>query len=169
MKRAIYPGTFDPVTYGHLDLIRRSSIMFDEIVVGVLENIEKKPLFSAEERIAMVEDATRDISNIKVTTFDGLQIDFAKKQKANFIIRGLRALTDFEYEFQMTQTNRIMSDEIDTIFLMTSLEYAYLSSSAVREVASFGGDISHFVPKTIEKLVKAKYKDLEKIKKDSNK
>ena len=156
MKRAIYPGTFDPVTFGHIDVIKRSSVMFDELIVGVLNNVNKSPLFSVEERVDMIRYVTQGIPNVSVTKFNGLLIDFAKDQKANFIIRGLRAVTDFEYELQMSQTNRIMSPEVDTIFLTTSLEYSYLSSSTVREVAGFGGDISHFVPAEIEKRVKAK-------------
>ena len=157
MKRAIYPGTFDPVTYGHLDVIHRSSKMFDELIVGILSNVNKKPLFTVDERVSMIESLTKDIPNVSVAKFDGLLIDFAKSQKANFIVRGLRAVTDFEYELQMSQTNRIMAPEIDTIFLTTSLKYSYLSSSTVREVASFNGDISRFVPENIEKLVKEKY------------
>lgn len=157
MKRAIYPGTFDPVTFGHIDVIKRSSKMFDELIVGVLTNVNKAPLFTDEERVQMIEAVTKDIPNVKVTKFNGLLIDFAKSQNACFIVRGLRAVTDFEYELQMSQTNRIMSQDVDTIFLTTSLEYSYLSSSTVREVASFGGDISHFVPKEIEMLVKEKY------------
>lgn len=159
VKRAIYPGTFDPVTFGHLDMIKRSAKMFDELIVGVLVNRTKTPLFSIEERVEMMKEATAEIPNIRVSTFEGLLIDFAKSHNANFIIRGLRAVTDFEYELQMSQTNRIMSREIDTIFLTASLEYAYLSSSTVREVASFGGDISHFVPAHIEELVHKKYKE----------
>ena len=157
MKRAIYPGTFDPVTYGHLDVIHRSSKMFDELIVGILSNVNKKPLFTVDERVSMIESLTKDIPNVSVAKFDGLLIDFAKSQKANFIVRGLRAVTDFEYELQMSQTNRIMAPEIDTIFLTTSLKYSYLSSSTVREVASFNGDISRFVPENIEKLVKEKF------------
>lgn len=162
MKRAIYPGTFDPVTFGHMDVIRRSSKMFDELVVGVLTNVSKQPLFSVEERVEMIRSMTKDIPNVSVTQFEGLLIDFAVQQNANFIVRGLRAVTDFEYELQMSQTNRIMSPNIDTIFLTTSLEYSYLSSSTVREVANFGGDISHFVPEEIEKLVKEKFKGVVK-------
>jgi len=158
MKRAIYAGTFDPVTLGHLDVIKRSSKMFDELIVGILYNVTKSPSFSVEERIEMINEVIKDIPNVKVATYDGLLIDFAKKENANFIVRGLRAITDFDYELQMAQTNRIMAPEIDTLFLTTSLEYSYLSSSTVREVASFGGDISHFVPSEIEGRILDRFK-----------
>ena len=152
-RRAIYPGTFDPVTYGHLDIIQRSAKLVDELIVGVLTNIGKTPLFSPEERVAMLKDAVKDIENVKVMAFDGLLIEFAKKQKASFVVRGLRAVTDFEYELQLSLTNRVLSSEVDTIFLTTSLKYAYLSSSTVKEVAAFGGDISKFVPKKVAKKI----------------
>ena len=149
MLRAIYPGSFDPVTYGHLDIIRRSCKIVDELVVGVLNNNAKMPLFSVEERVKMLEEATKDLTNVRIVPFHGLLIDFARQMDAFVIIRGLRAITDFEYELQMAQTNRIMDPEIDTIFLTTSLEYAYLSSSTVKEVALYGGDISKFVPEEV--------------------
>lgn len=156
-KKAIYPGTFDPITYGHLDIIQRSAEMVDELIVGVLNNKGKSPLFTPEERVEMIKDAVKDIPNVKVLAFDGLLIEFAKKQKATIIIRGLRAVTDFEYELQMSQTNRVLSPEVDTIFLTTSLKWAYLSSSTVKEVAAFGGDISKFVPKKVAKQIIARY------------
>lgn len=147
MKKAIYPGSFDPVTYGHLDVIHRASTMFDELVVSVLNNKAKTPLFSAEERVKMLQEVTKDISNIKITSFSGLLIDYAKEINVHIAIRGLRAITDFEYELQIAQTNRKLSGgELDTVFLTTSLEYAYLSSSSVKEIASFGGDVSQCVP-----------------------
>lgn len=147
MKKAIYPGSFDPVTYGHLDVIHRASTMFDELVVSVLNNKAKTPLFSAEERVKMLQEVTKDISNIKITSFSGLLIDYAKEIDVHIAIRGLRAITDFEYELQIAQTNRKLSGgELDTVFLTTSLEYAYLSSSSVKEIASFGGDVSQCVP-----------------------
>ena len=149
MSSAIYPGSFDPVTLGHLDIIRRSAEMFDEVIIGVLNNTSKTPLFSVEERVNILKKVTKDISNIRVESFDGLSIDFVKECHAQFLVRGLRAITDFEYELQMAQTNRIMDPEIDTIFLTTSLEYAYLSSSTVKEVALYGGDISKFVPEEV--------------------
>ncbi len=158
MKRAVYAGTFDPVTLGHLDIIRRSAAVFDELVVGVLCNVAKKPLFSVEERIEMIKNAAAGITNVKIDTFDGLLVDFAGMHGAGYVVRGLRNVTDFDYELQMAQTNRILVPGIETVFFTTSLEYAYLSSSTVREVAAFGGDISRFVPKEIEERIKAKYK-----------
>ncbi len=156
-KRAIYPGTFDPVTFGHLDIIHRSAKMVDILIVGVLNNKSKSPLFSPDERVEMLKEELKDVPNVKVMAFDGLLIDFARAQKANFVIRGLRAVTDFEYELQMAQTNRTLDPEIDTIFLTTSLKYAYISSSTVKEVAAFHGDISKFVPKRIVKKVEKRY------------
>lgn len=158
MKRAVYPGSFDPVTYGHLDVIRRAAEMFDELIVSVLNNKEKMPLFSVEERVKILEKATADIPNVKVDSFSGLLIDYAREKDIHVAVRGLRAITDFEYELQISQTNRLLSKEkLDTIFLTTSLEYAYLSSSGVREIASFGGDISMCVPDFVAKLVYDKY------------
>ncbi len=154
MIRAIYAGSFDPVTYGHLDIIVRSSRIVDELVVGVLNNRTKSPLFSVEERVRMLEEVTREYSNVKIRSFTGLLVEFAKECGAHIIVRGLRAITDFDYELQMAQTNRIMSPTLDTMFLTTSLEYAYLSSTTVKEVAGFGGDISAFVPPYIEKKMR---------------
>ncbi|MGI6118212.1 MAG: pantetheine-phosphate adenylyltransferase [Bilifractor sp.] len=145
-KIAVYPGTFDPVTYGHLDIIRRSAKLFDEVVIGVLNNSAKTPLFSVDERVKILEKTTEDISNVKVDKFDGLSVDFARKWGAVVIVRGLRLITDFEYELQMAQTNRKLAPDVDTTFLYTSLQYSYLSSTTVREVAGFHGDISEFVP-----------------------
>ncbi len=157
MKRAVYPGSFDPVTYGHLDIIARSAEIMDELVVGVLINQAKTPLFSVEERVNMLHILTKNLSNVRIESFSGLSVDFAREAGAGFIVRGLRAITDFDYELQMSQTNRIMAPEIDTIFLTTSLQYAYLSSTTVREVASYGGDISNFVPPEVEKAVMKKF------------
>ena len=158
MTRGIYPGTFDPITYGHLDIIDRASNVVDELIIGVLHNYTKETLFSRQERVELIQSVLKDRLQITVKSYDGLLIDFARQEKADFVIRGIRAITDFEYELQMSQTNRILCPEIDTLFFTTSLEYAYLSSSTVREVASFDGDISRFVPEYIEKKVKEKYK-----------
>ena len=159
MKRAIYPGSFDPVTYGHLDIIRRSAPLVDELIIGVLNNNAKTPLFSVEERVKMLEEVTKDIANVKIIPFEGLLVDFAHKLDAKIVIRGLRAITDFEYELQMSQTNSILDDNIDTIFFTTSLEYAYLSSSTVREAAFYGADISRFVPESVVNQVYERLKD----------
>lgn len=160
MKRAVYPGSFDPVTYGHLDIIERASQMFDELIVAVLNNQGKTPLFSVNERVKMLKEATKDIPNVKVDSFNGLLIDYAAKQDLHIAVRGLRAITDFEYELQIAQTNRKFSKEqLDTIFLTTSLEYAYLSSSTVKEIAYFGGDISECVPEFVAELIYDKYKN----------
>ncbi|MCR5420974.1 MAG: pantetheine-phosphate adenylyltransferase [Lachnospiraceae bacterium] len=157
MKRAIYPGSFDPVTYGHIDIIRRAADIFDELQVSVLNNKVKTPLFSVEERVNILKEVTKDIPNVNVASYDGLLVDYCKKNNAGVIIRGLRAITDFEFELQLAQTNRKLGDDVDTVFLTTSLEYAYLSSSTVKEVAGFGGDISKFVPPFIAELTYKKY------------
>ena len=153
MVRGIYAGSFDPVTFGHLDIIVRASRVVEELVVGVLNNRAKSPLFSVEERVKMLEEVTKEYPNVKIRSFTGLLVDFAKECEARVIVRGLRAITDFDYELQMAQTNRIMNPDLDTIFLTTSLEYAYLSSTTVKEVAGFGGDISAFVPPFVEKKI----------------
>ncbi len=153
MSKAIYPGSFDPVTKGHLDIIRRAAKMFDRLTVSVLNNSEKSPLFSVDERVNMLRGICRDIPNVEIDSFSGLTADYAKKTGTDVIIRGLRAITDFEYELQMAQTNRKILKSLDTVFLTTSLEYAYLSSSIVREVASYGGDISEFVTEDVAEEV----------------
>lgn len=158
MKVAIYPGSFDPVTFGHLDVIRRAASMFDELTVSVLNNTQKTPLFSVEERVKILEEATKELPNVKVDSFSGLLINYAREKDVHIAIRGLRAITDFEYELQIAQTNRKLSNgDLDTIFLTTSLEYAYLSSSSVKEIAKFHGDISQCVPDFVAKLVYEKY------------
>lgn len=158
MKAAIYPGSFDPVTYGHLDVIHRAASIFDELTVSVLNNKEKTPLFSVEERVRILEEATKELPNVKVESFCGLLIDYAAKKDIHVAIRGLRAITDFEYELQIAQTNKKLSNgKLDTMFLTTSLEYAYLSSSSVKEIASFNGDISQCVPPFVAKLVYEKF------------
>ena len=157
MKKAIYPGSFDPVTLGHLDIIKRSAALVDHLIVGVLNNSTKTPLFSVDERVNMLKEVTKDIPNVEILSFSGLLVDFAREHNVQAIIRGLRAVTDFEYELQMSQTNRKVAPEVDTIFFTTSLEYAYLSSSIVKEVAQYGGDISAFVAEPVEKAIKQKF------------
>lgn len=156
MIRAIYPGSFDPVTLGHLDIIRRASQTVNELIVGVLNNGGKHPLFTIDERVEMLKEVTKDIPNVRVMSFSGLLVDFARKTESTVLVRGLRAISDFDYELQMAQTNRKMNPEVDTMFLATSLEYAYLSSTTVKEVAFFDGDISEFVPEPVIEKVRKK-------------
>lgn len=158
MLRAIYPGSFDPVTLGHMDIIRRSSHIVDELIVGVLNNNAKTPLFSVEERVKMLKEATKELENVQVVEFEGLLVDFAKEMDAKVVIRGLRAITDFEYELQMTQTNHKLEPDVETLFLTTSIEYSFLSSTTVKEVAAFGGDITQFVPEVVVKAIEEKMK-----------
>lgn len=155
-KIAIYPGTFDPITHGHIDVIERASKLFDEVIVTVAQNISKNPIFSADERIAIVQEVIKNLDNVKVEKFDGLLVDFAVKKKANAIIRGLRAVSDFEFEFQMALFNRKLEPEIITVFLMPNEKYTYLNSSVVREIAKFGGKVDHFVPTFVEQKLKEK-------------
>lgn len=157
IKRAIYPGSFDPVTFGHLDIIGRSSKIVDELIVGVLNNRAKNSLFSLEERVSMIKEMTKDIPNVTVDSFDGLLVDYMNKVNATIIIRGLRAVTDFEYELQIAQANHVQNSEIETIFLTTDLKYSYLSSTIVKEFASYGGDISNFVPECFIDRIYKKY------------
>ena len=157
MIKAIYPGSFDPVTYGHLDVIKRASKVVDELIIGVLVNQEKTPLFTREERVELLKQTTKEFPNVRVLTFTGLTIDFAKQNDAKLIIRGLRAVTDFEYELQIAQTNHIENTDIETIFLTTNLQYSYLSSTIVKEFASYGGDISKFVPEQFVDRIYEKY------------
>ena len=154
---AIYPGSFDPVTNGHVDIIERASRMFDRLIVAVLNNSAKKPLFTTAERIEMLRQVTSHLPNVEVKAFDGLTVDFAHQENAGVLVRGLRAVTDFEYELQLSQTNRVIAPDIDTVFLTTNLKYSYLSSSIVKEIASYGGDISAFLDPRVEARVKAKY------------
>ena len=158
MKKAIYPGSFDPVTVGHLDIIKRASKLVDELIVVVLINENKTPFFSLEERVLMLEDELKELDNVKVTCYKGLLVDFAQKENINAIIRGLRGNVDFQYEIIMAQTNKALSESIETIFLITDSKYSYISSSTVKEVAAFGGDISKFVPKSVEKKILKKIK-----------
>ena len=162
MKTAICPGSFDPVTLGHYDIIERSSQIFDRLIVGVLNNSAKSPLFSVEERVKMLKDVTKELPNVEIKSFDGLLIDFARENQAQVIVRGLRAVTDFEYELQMAQMNRVIAPEIDTLFLTTNLKYAYLSSSIAKEVAMYGGDISAFLDPAVEREVQKKCSVIQK-------
>ena len=157
MKKAIYPGSFDPVTYGHIDIIERASDIFDELIVAVLNNKAKTPLFSVDERVNILNEVLCGLPNVKILSYEGLLVDFAVSVGAGVIVRGLRAVTDFEYELQLAQTNSVLNGGVDTIFLTTSLKYAYLSSSTVKEVASYGGNISKFVPPYVEKLTYEKF------------
>lgn len=157
MNKAIYPGSFDPVTYGHIDIIERASDIFDELIVAVLNNSVKQPLFSIDERVNILKEVLKYIPNIKVLSYEGLLVDFAMECDAKVIVRGLRAVTDFEYELQLAQTNSVLNKGVDTMFLTTSLEYAYLSSSTVKEVASYGGNIDNFVPPLVKKLTYEKF------------
>ena len=157
MKKAIYPGSFDPVTFGHLDIISRSAKMVDKLIIAVLINKSKSSLFSMEERVRMISEYVKEYKNVEVHSFSGLTVDYAKEVGATMIVRGLRAVTDFEYELQLAQTNKVMAEDIDTLFLATNLKYSYLSSSIVKEIASYNGDISAFVPRMVENAVKEKY------------
>jgi len=154
---AVYPGTFDPVTYGHLDIIRRSAKQFDRLIVAVLNNSSKNPLFSVEERKALLTEVTRDIPNVEIDSFRDLLVRFMKTRQANVIIRGIRSVTDFEYELQLASTNHLLDDEIDTMFMMTNPKYSYLSSSIVKEIAQFHGAVHELVPPIVEKQLRVKY------------
>lgn len=157
MTRGIYPGSFDPVTFGHQDIILRASKIVDELVVGVLNNSAKNSLFSVDERVSMLVELTKDLPNVTVTSFDGLLVDYMKQIDATIIVRGLRAVTDFEYELQIAQTNHVESPNVETIFLTSNLQYSYLSSSIVKEFASYGGDITRFVPSQFIGRIYEKY------------
>lgn len=159
MIKAVYPGSFDPVTLGHLDIIKRAASVVDRLIIGVLVNSKKSPLFTMEERIAMLEETTREFKNVEVQSFDGMTIDFARENGANVIIRGLRAITDFESEMQIAQINHSLDESIDTMFFTTSLEYAFLSSTVVKEVAYYQSDVSKFVPLVVADKIKEKYAD----------
>lgn len=157
MNKAIYPGSFDPVHYGHIDVIKRAASMFDELIVSVLNNKSKSPLFSVDERVNILEEALKDIPNVKIESFSGLLVDYCKEKDVHIVVRGLRAITDFEYELQNAQTNAKLSNGfVDTVFLTTGLEYAYLSSSSVKEIAYFGGDVSMCVPENVAEAVNNK-------------
>ena len=157
MKTAIYPGSFDPVTNGHIDVIQRALKIFDKIVVAVGDNPGKKPTFTTEERIEMLKESTKDMKNIEVDSFSGLLLDYVKSKNSNIIIRGLRAVSDFESEFQRALLNRVVDDEIETIFIMTKEDYVYLNSSIVKEMAMFNGKVNGLVPKIVEEKLKEKF------------
>lgn len=158
MKTAIYPGTFDPITYGHLDIIGRASALFDKVIVTVAINPKKKPMFSIDERIDLIRSVVQPHPNVECESFDGLLVNFAQEKNATVLIRGLRAISDFEYEFQMALVNRKLSEKLVTVFLMPGEKFTYLNSTIVKEVAMFGGDISAFVPPLVEARVKEKIK-----------
>ncbi len=153
---AIYPGSFDPVTYGHIDIIKRAGLIFDEVVVAVAKNVKKTPLFNINERVDMLKEATKGLNGVTIEAFDGLVIEYARKKKSRILIRGLRMISDFEYEFQMALTNRRLAEDIETVFLMPSEGYSFLSSTLLKEAASLGADISSFVPSFVEKRLKGK-------------
>ena len=161
MKRALTPGTFDPITSGHLDVIARASQLVDEVVVAVADSQKKGPLFTLEERVELVRQATAHLSNVRVEPFKGLLVDFAKELDATVVVKGLRAITDFEYEFQMTAMNYQLSPQLETLFIMSLPQYMYLSSSIVREISKMGGDIQQFVPPCVYEALKKKYANLQ--------
>ncbi|MRX70888.1 pantetheine-phosphate adenylyltransferase [Bacillus lacus] len=154
---AVCPGSFDPVTYGHLDIIKRGANVFDKVYICVLNNSSKQPLFSVEERCELLREVTKELPNIEVESFKGLLIDYAKSKNASAIVRGLRAVSDFEYEMQITSMNRVLDEEIETFFMMTNNQYSFLSSSIVKEVAKYNGNISELVPKAVEKALIEKF------------
>lgn len=154
---AVYPGTFDPITNGHIDLVERSLGIFDEVIIALAPNPKKMPLFTIEERIEMIKAATKGLENVKTDVFNGLLVNYAKKKKAKAIIRGLRAVSDFEYEFQMALMNRRLDSRIETVFLMPSEEYSYLTSTIIKEIAAFKGSVNGLVPKIVEDKLKEKF------------
>ena len=156
---ALYPGSFDPLTNGHLDIIQRASRLFDRVIVSVLLNADKRPLFSPKERMEMIKEVTGSCQNIEVEDFDGLLVDFATVKSAKVVVRGIRAVTDYDYEFQMALMNRRLKSELETVFMVPALEYSYLSSSLVREVCLLGGDVRGLVPVSVEKRLLAKIRN----------
>lgn len=157
-KIAVVPGSFDPITKGHLDIIRRAADVFDVVYVAVLNNSAKQPLFSVEERQELIREVTKDLPNLRIETSSGLLIDYAREKNAKAIVRGLRAVSDFEYEMQITSMNRVLDENIETFFIMTKNQYSFLSSSIVKEVAKYGGDVSELVPAIVEQALKQKFK-----------
>ncbi len=157
MKKAVYPGSFDPVTYGHLNIIERASSLFDEVIVGVIANPRKIPAFTMEERKEMLEEVTRDLKNVRIEIFSGLLVDFVRQQGARIIIRGLRAISDFEYEVQLAFTNKSLAHDIETMFLLTNMNYAYINSGLIKEIASLGGKLDDLVPDIVKKYLKKRF------------
>jgi len=157
MLRAIYPGSFDPITNGHLDVLSRAARLFDEVIMAVAINQSKQVLFSVEERVELLKTACQHLPNVRVASFNGLLVDFARQSEAKAVIRGLRAVSDFEFEFQMALMNRSLEPELEALFLMPSEEYSYISSRMVKEVARLGGEVSRFVPKCVEDALKARF------------
>jgi len=160
LPRALYPGSFDPITYGHIDVLQRARKLFSPLIVAVVENPRKTPLFSVDERRRLVEEALREvgITDVRVVTYSGLLIECAKSLGVGVIVRGLRATSDFDYEFQLALTNRDLDSDVETVFLMTAGKYSFLSSSIVKEVARYGGDVSKFVPRCVERALREKYR-----------
>ena len=156
-KIAVVPGSFDPITNGHLDIIKRAADVFDTVYVAVLNNSSKQPLFNVEERISLIAEVTKQFSNIRIESSSGLLIEYAQQKKAQAIVRGLRAVSDFEYEMQITSMNRVLDEHIETFFIMTKNQYSFLSSSIVKEVAKYGGNVSELVPKVVEQALKEKF------------
>ncbi|MDX8364947.1 pantetheine-phosphate adenylyltransferase [Cytobacillus sp. IB215665] len=154
---AVCPGSFDPITYGHLDIIKRGRKVFDKIYVVVLNNSSKQPLFTVEERLELIKEVTKDFDNVYVDSFQGLLVDYARSKNAQAILRGLRAVSDFEYEMQITSMNRVLEENIETFFMMTNNQYSFLSSSIVKEVAKYNGDVSELVPDVVEKVLRQKF------------
>lgn len=159
MKVAVYPGSFDPITYGHLDIIKRGAKVFDKLIVCVMVNHGKNYLFNSEERSHLIRENLEHLDNVEVDIFDGLLIDYVKKRETKIVIKGLRAFLDFEYEFQMALTNKHLDNELETFFMMTNNQYSYLSSSLVKEITKFQGDVSDFIPENVEKAIKKKYEE----------
>lgn len=159
MKVAVYPGSFDPITNGHLDIIKRASKIFDHVIIGVLDNLNKKPLFTSEERASMIMKVVSNLSNVSVEISSGLLVDFVRKKQADVVIKGLRTVADFEYELQMAMLNKALDANCETMFMMTDTQYSYISSSMVKEVSKLKGDLTGFVPPGIVELIENKYKD----------
>ncbi len=159
MKIAIYPGTFDPITNGHLDIVQRAASLFDKVIVTIARNSSKNPMFTEQERLALIKAAVKGNKRVAVDVFDGLLVEYARKKKATAIVRGLRAISDFEYEFQMALMNRKLNDQLETVFMMPNAKYTFLNSSIVREIARLGGDVKDFVPPVVQRALDARIKD----------